>query len=35
MHQEKRFDIYLDIKNKRAFALDVDYPKHLSVLKLV
>jgi len=34
MHQEKGFNIYLDIINKRALTLDVDYPKHLNVLKL-
>jgi hypothetical protein len=34
MHQEKGFNIYLDIRNKRALALDADYPKHLNVLKL-
>jgi len=33
MRQEEGFNIFLDIKNKRAFTLDLDYPKCLNVLK--
>jgi len=31
--QEKGFNIFLDTKNKRALPLNLNYPKHLSVLK--
>jgi hypothetical protein len=33
MCQEERFNICLDTKTKRALPLDLDFPKHLSVLK--
>jgi hypothetical protein len=33
MCQEEGFNIFLDTKNKRALPLDLNYPKHLSVLK--
>jgi hypothetical protein len=34
MCQEEGFNIYLNTKNKKAFPLDLDCLKHLSVLKL-
>jgi hypothetical protein len=33
MHQEERFNIYLDTRNKSSFPLDLDCPKRLNVLK--
>jgi hypothetical protein len=34
MYQEEGFNIWLETLKKRALPLDVNYPKHLSVLKL-
>jgi len=34
MRKEEGFNICLDTKNKRAFPLDLNYLKHISVLKL-
>jgi hypothetical protein len=33
MCQEEGFNIYFDTKNKSSLPLDLDFPKHLSVLK--
>jgi len=33
MCQKEGFNIYLDTKNKRAHPLDLDFRKHLNVLK--